>query len=109
MCQGGRANAQQPSYTELEPSYSSVNGPPAAEQQAAISINLDVTRSRLTMRLTARILQCDGTPANPQCMCEQQHVLVWEQHWMNLIRLLLGSAAGDPWLLLVPMEANCKD
>ena len=96
MCQGGgRADAQQAS-SELEPSYSSVNGPPAAEQQAAISINLDVTRSRLTMRLTARVLQCDlqcdGSPANAQCMCEQQDVLVWDQHWMNLIWLLgLGS------------------
>ena len=82
--------------TELEPSYSSVNGPPAADQQAAISINLDVTRSRLTMRLTARVLQCDlqcdGSPANAQCMCEQHDVLVWDQHWMNLIWLLgLGS------------------
>ena len=60
------------SILRLERSYSSVNGPPA-EQQAAISINLDVTRSRLTMRLTMldrltmRLtcgdLHCEGIPA----------------------------------------------
>ena len=61
------------------------------------------------MRLTRGDLQCEGTPANPaaHCVYEQQHVLVWEQRWMNLIWLVLGSAAGDPWLLM-SMEENCK-
>ena len=59
--------------------------PAVLEQQAAISINLRLRRAR--RRLTMRPQPSKPPPS--LLYVPATHVLVWEQRWMNLIRLLV--------------------
>ena len=68
--------------------------PAVPEQQAAISINLGLRRAR--RRLTMRPQPSKPPPSS--MYVPATHVLVWEQRWMNLIRLVLGCTY--PRLLL---------